>query len=166
MDADGERHALARIHENPESWLGSMGVRNRERVAAVAHGCAMLLERGLTPRQIRRAIQESPCVLDAMSGGDYTTALVLSEQLLSKPRRDAIDPDSGEWVELPDDTPIVDVAGRRIGTVGSGMSSDVSLVPSAEEQLRGLQQDIETRKESSALIRMAALATGGTIIAV
>ena len=142
-----------------------MGVVNQERIAALANSCSLLLKSGLDANQIRHAIEESPRALDAMVRGDYTTALALSQEISSRPRRDAIDPATGEWIQLPDNTRIVDAEGHTIGTVSKGISPDVKLTASLEEQVRALQQSNAVRGESSALMRRIGWAVVGTLIA-
>src|SRR6266851_689664 len=74
---------LHKIHQEPMSWLSSMGVSGHERVTALAKGCEILVKAGLTYHQVKRAIQESPRVLDALADGDYARASALAPQVVA-----------------------------------------------------------------------------------
>jgi hypothetical protein len=98
---------LYKIHSDPINWLSSMGVKGDDRVAAVAKGCEILVNAGFTYQQVKCAIQASPRVLDALRDGDYAEASALAPQVVSRPSRDAIDHETGKWMELLDnDTPM------------------------------------------------------------
>jgi len=73
---------LHEIHQEPMSWLGSMGVSGHERVTAVAKGCEILIKAGMTRHQVKRAIEMSPRVLDALTDGDYAKASALAPNIV------------------------------------------------------------------------------------
>jgi hypothetical protein len=146
---ESERDVLRQIHSEPQKWLYSMGVGDRQ-APAVAEGCRILLASGFTPHQVKRALQESPVALDAMTARDYAAASLEAARVVSCPRQDAIDPETGAWIELPDDTLTVDSAGHAIGTVGGGLFPGVTLRPSAESELRTLRQTLRQQEETRA----------------
>ncbi len=59
-----------------------MGVFGHERVTAVAKGCEILVKGGLTYHQVKRAIEMSPRVLDALTDGDYAKASALASHVV------------------------------------------------------------------------------------
>jgi hypothetical protein len=73
---------LHKVHQEPTSWLSSMGVFGHERVTAVAKGCEILVKGGLTYHQVKRAIEMSPRVLDALTDGDYAKASALAPHVV------------------------------------------------------------------------------------
>jgi hypothetical protein len=155
---------LSRIHADPENWFYSMGI-SRTRLPAMADGCKFLLETRFSSTDIKRALQRSPTVLDALRDKEYATAATVAAEVLSKPRRDTIDPESGEWIEVPDDTPIVDGSGRRIGTLETGIFPGVTPTPSAEDQIQTLRQKLEEAEKANVQL-WRTVAVGAVIFAV
>jgi hypothetical protein len=117
---------LQQVHPEPWKWMASMGV-NANRVPTFTRGCEYFSTAGMCFKDIRHAIERSPRVLDMILDGNYAGALIGAREALSQPRRDAIDPETGRWVELPDDTPIVDAQGRVIGRLDVGITTPTVL---------------------------------------
>lgn len=118
---DAANEILQKIHRDPMNWLSSMGVSSYEGVAAVAKGCEILVKAGLTNHQVKRAIQESSRVLDALIDGDYAKASAIAPQVVSQPGQDAIDPATGNWIELSDNgTPMELLESAQRGQFESG----------------------------------------------
>jgi hypothetical protein len=103
---DAVYEILDKIHKEPMNWLSSMGVAGHERVATLAKGCEFLVKTGLTYDQVKRAIEESPRVLDALTDGNYAKASALAPKVVSRPRRDAA-------MEMPEGAPREQFEGGR-----------------------------------------------------